>query len=514
MTVEENQMTLKKQNGPQSPTAANGNGVAKTPTRIQGLDEILRGGLPAGRVTLIAGGPGTGKTVFGVEFLYRGALADEPGIFFSFEESAENIRRNMRSFGWDLDALEKAGKLALIEGRIDMEAIRSGDFNLKGLLAIMAGKSKQMGAKRLVIDALDMLLQVFDEPRQERRQVLMLHQWLNQAGLTAVLTAKNPKDNGTCPPHGSLDYMADCVIYLDQRVMAQVSTKRFQVIKYRGSGYDSNEYPFLITDHGVFFHSISGMELTYAASAERLSTGVPGLDAISGGGYQRRTCILIAGATGTGKTSIASAFARSACEDGHKVLYLNFEESRDNLVAGMRSIGLDLGPLIERGALRVVSAMPESAGIEEHLYAITDEVRRFRPDHIVVDTISASKRIAGERASFDFLMRLIHFCRQSGMTVLLLNQSLPGESGQEISGIGISSVIDTVIALYYRNHEDETRRVLHIMKSRGSNHSNRFHPFALTDHGIELDPATASLKRTSTRQAPEMQALKEEKPEK
>jgi circadian clock protein KaiC len=463
-------------------------GIRKIPTQIEGLDEILHGGLPQGRVTLVGGGPGSGKTLLGLEFLYRGAQSGHPGIFLSFEETTENIRQNTLSFGWDLPSLEKAGKLFLMEGQLDPGVIISGEFNLSGFLSIIEGKAQEMGAARVVIDALDVLMRVFNNPIREQQHILGLHNWLMRQGLTAILTTKNLKTPNTSSPYEYLDFLADCVIYLDQRIENQVNTKRIQVVKYRGSSYGSNEFPFLITGKGMFFSAISDMRLNYEPLSQRVSSGSQFLDEILGGGYLKGTCILISGASGTGKTSIAATFARSACEGGHKVLYVNFEESVNGIVAGMRSLGIDLGPAMHDCSLWVKPSMPESRGIEEHLYDKITAIKSFQSDHVVVDAISACKRIAGEKASFDFIMRFVHFCKKRGITTILINQSRNSEEAHEISGIGISSVVDTIISLNYQEAGNETRRILQVIKSRGSKHSNRRHIYALTDDGIRFEP--------------------------
>jgi circadian clock protein KaiC len=471
----------------QRPSRKKAAGIQKIATQIEGLDEILHGGLPAGRVTLVSGGPGTGKSLLGLEFLYRSALSGDPGIFLSFEETADGIRQNTLSLGWDLASLEKAANLFLMEGQVDPEAVISGGFNLKGLLAVIEGKAKEMGARRIVIDALDVLMRVFDDPGREQQQIFALHKWLTRQGLTAVLTTKNTKANELSSPRDYLDFMADCVIYLDQRIGNQVSTKRLQVIKYRGSGYGSNEYPFLIADHGMFLNPVSDIGLRYEASSQRVSTGNPTLDEISGGGYQRGACILVAGSAGTGKTSMASTFALSACEKGQKVLYVNFEESQDRMVAGMLSLGIDLRPAIQDASLRVMAVMPEAMGIEEHLHHHITAIKSFQPQHLVVDAISACKRIAGDTASFDLLVRLVHFCRQRGITALFLNQARNRPQDHDFSGIGISSLIDTIITLHFEDTGNQTDRILEVIKSRGSKHSNRHYQYVLTDKGIQIN---------------------------
>lgn len=460
-------------------------GIPKIATQIDGLDNILHGGVPAGRTTLVGGGPGTGKSMLGLEFIYRGAMSGNPGIFLTFEETAESIHRNVATFGWDLFSLEQTGALFLLEGEVKPQVLFSGDYNINGLLAIIEGKAQEMGARRMVIDAMDILMRFFDDPGQQQNEIFALHKWLKDRRMTTVLTTK--KDTDTSSRHSYLDFMADCVINLNQRVSKQVTTKRLQVIKYRGSGYDQNEYPFFISDDGLHFNSISNVQMHYVPGSERISSGHPSLDVILGGGYQRGTSILISGLTGTGKTSLACTFARSAYEKDQKVLYVNYEESRDGMVAGMLSIGIDLGPAIKHSALRVISMMPESLGIEAQLFRVISAVKRFEPEHLIVDAISAVKRIAGETAAFDFLLRLVNACRNKGITVFLVNQSRGPYECHEFSGIGISSIIDTIITLHYKDTGNEISRFLLIRKSRGTKHSNKYHDYVLTDNGIQFD---------------------------
>lgn len=460
-------------------------GIQKVATQIEGLDTILHGGFPAGRTTLISGGPGTGKSLLGLEFIYRGAMAEKPGIFLTFEETAETVRQNALTLGWDLASLERAGKLYVMEGQVDPEVLLSGNFNLKGLFAIVEGKARAMGAERIVIDALDILMRFFDDPKRQQNEIFALNKWLKDRGMTAILTTKTIK-GGDSSEYSYLDFMADCVLYLDQRVTQQVSTKRLQVTKYRGSAYSGNEYPFLVVDNGVHFNSISDVEMHYTSSTQRISTGNPTFDAVLGGGYQKGSCILVSGATGTGKTSLACTFSRSACEEGQKVLYVSFEESQDGIIAGMLSLGIDLRPAIKRTLLQMMAVMPESMGIEEHLFHLMANIGRFQPQHLVVDAISASMRIAGETAAFDFLIRLIDACKKKGITVMLINQSRLSEQGFEINDIAVSPIIDTLISLHYRDTGSEISRTLLVMKSRGTRHSSRYHDFFLTDQGIQI----------------------------
>lgn len=464
-------------------------GIKKVPTEIEGLDAILQGGLPAGRTTLISGGPGTGKSLLGLEFLYRGAMSGNPGIFLTFEETKESVRENALTLGWDLDSLEQAGRFFLVEGQLEPHILLSGDFDLKGLLAIINGKAKTMGASRIVIDAIDVLMRVFDGSQRRQNEIFMLHKWLNDQGMTAVLTVKSVHDKASSQ-YDYLDFMADCVMYVDQRIRNQVNTKRLQVIKYRGSGYGGNEYPFLISDNGIHFNAITEVAMSYDTTSEMISSGDPLLDGILGGGYRTGTSILISGLTGTGKTTLASTFARSACEHGQKVLYLNYEESQDSIIAGMRSLGIDLRPAIEDSALQVLSVMPESMGIEAHLFHVVGAIRHFKPRHLVLDAISACLRIAGEAAAFDFLLRLIDVCKKMGITTILINQFKGYNQDYKFSGIGVSSIIDTIVKLRFEDTGRALTRSLIVVKSRGTRHSNKHHPYVLSDQGIQFDPGS------------------------
>ena len=309
----------------------------------------MYGGLPEGRTTLIEGSPGTGKSIMGLEFLYRGAMAGQAGIFVAFEERASAVRRNALTLGWDLEALEKAGKLAIIEARLDPETIVSGDFNIKALMAIIDGTSKAIGAKRIVFDALDVLLRLFDDPTRERSEMYSLHEWLLDHEMTAILTVKASESNSIFSRYEFLEFMADCVIRLIQRPGEWVSTRELQIIKYRGSDFGRNAYPFVIQPGGISVIPISEFGLQHQALGPHVSSGNEQLDSVLGGGYRQGSSILIAGSSGTGKTTIANTFVKAACDRGEKVLYLGFEESEEAMVATMLSPGIDLRPAIKKG---------------------------------------------------------------------------------------------------------------------------------------------------------------------
>ncbi len=461
--------------------------IPKVATQIAGLDEVLEGGLPRGRTTLASGGPGSGKTVLGLEFLCRGAMKGDPGVFVTFEERAEAVRSNALSMGWDLAGMEKAGKVAIVEARLNGEEVLSGDFDIQGILAIIEGHAKRIRAKQVVMDALDVLLRIYGDPQRERNELYRLHDWLIDRKLTNVLTVKAQLDGNMAHRYEFLDFMADCVIRLDHRVVGQVATRRLRVIKYRGSGFGTNEYPYVIGGHGIVLFPLTQAELTHQPLGPKVSSGLAGLDAMLDGGFRRAACILIAGTSGTGKTTLASAFARAASRRKEKVLYLNFEESQEAMIAGMLSAGIDLRPGLRTKRLMVQTALPEAMGSDNHLVRALEALDSFKPDHLILDAISACVRMGSEQAAFDYLMRLVAVVKERGITCILTNQisGLLG-GGEELSGIGFSSVVDAVIHLRFVDAGQEIGRQILIIKARGSGHSNRRESYYITEQGINF----------------------------
>jgi len=472
----------KNAGGPQKRTKE----LPKVSTGIAGLDLVLGGGLPAGRVTLLSGGPGSGKSMIGLQCLLQGAADGRPGILVMFEERAAAMRQNAASLGWEMTRLEKKNRLYLMDARLDPEAVISGEFSIKGLLAILDQRIKAMRAKLILIDAADALLHLYDSPLRERRELYALHEWLLDRGLTAIMTVKTVPQEEAPSRYAFLDFMADCVIHVDQRVTAQLTTRRLRVIKYRGSGYGRNEYPFIIDESGINIIPITSSVLQHRPPGPKMSSGQAWLDDLLGGGFKSGTSILLAGTAGAGKTTMACAFARAAGLRGERVLYLNFEESAESMVSNMLSPGLPLQPLIQTGKLAIRSYLPEAMGVEEHLFHALKDLDEIQPQHVIVDAISACKRMGSEQAAFEYLMRVLNVCKERGVTCIYINQTAGLDIVAEISGIGISSIIDTIILLRHLPIGGAVARQLIVMKSRGSKHSEQFHEFRITDRGIDL----------------------------
>ena len=460
--------------------------VVKIPTGIVGLDDVLQGGIPEESMTLLTGGPGTGKTIMGLEFLFRGAQAGNPGIMLTFEERESDLRNYAHGFGWGIETLEEKNQLVLISARIQPDAILSGDFDLRGILAILKSRADETQARRLLIDAPDVFLRLLDDIGKERAELTILNEWLCDCGLTTIMTVKGKSTETYSSHYEFLEYMANCVISLDQRVFEQVTTRRMRVVKCRGSVYGRNEYPFGISRDGIWIIPVTQASLQHRALGVPLSSGISDLDEILGGGYRKNSCTLITGSSGTGKTTFACSFVMSATEKGEKLLYLDFEESWDALVSCMKSTGMDLIKAHDSEGLLFISAMPESQGIEEHLINAFRAIDKFKPDHLVLDAISACRRMGSSQAAFDYLLRLVDRCKQHGITSLLTNLTSSVDAGQEITGVDLSSVIDTVVVLRHREIDNVFKRELAVIKSRGLMHSNKVHPFEITDDGIKI----------------------------
>lgn len=462
--------------------------LPKAATGIQGLDEITQGGFPRGRPTLICGSAGCGKTLMAMEFLVRGATEfNEPGVFFAFEESPEELSQNVRSLGFDLPALERKKKLHLEYVHIEpSEMEETGEYDLEGLFIRLGYAIDSIGAKRVVLDTIETLFGGLSNQALLRAELRRLFRWLKDRGVTAVITGE--RGDGTLTRQGLEEYVSDCVILLDHRVIDQVSTRRLRVVKYRGTTHGTNEYPFLIDENGIDVLPVTSLRLDHKSSYQRISTGIDELDSMLDGGVYRGSSVLISGTAGTGKSSLAAHFARASAKAGEKCLYLAFEESPSQILRNMRSIGIDLAPLEKKGLIRFVAARPVLTGLEGHLASIHKQVRDFDPKLIIVDPISDLSAVGSERDAKAMMVRLIDFLKTKQITAVLINLH-GGAHNFEETDIGISSLIDTW--LYLRDIESggERNRGLYVLKARGTAHSNQIREFLLTKKGIELKPA-------------------------
>ena len=460
--------------------------MPKCKTGIQGLDEITGGGLPQGRPTLVCGGAGCGKTLLGIEFLVRGALLhNEPGVFVAFEETAEELAQNVRSLGFDLDDLIEKKKLAVDYIYIERSEIEeTGEYDLEGLFIRLGHAIDSIGAKRIVLDTLETLFSGLSNVAILRSELRRLFRWLKQQGVTAIITAE--RGNGTLTRHGLEEYVSDCVLQLDHRVDGQISTRRLRIVKYRGSSHGTNEFPFLIDEGGISVLPITSLQLQHKASCERISSGVPALDAMLGGpGFYRGSSVLISGTAGVGKTSLSCHAANACCQRGERCLYFAFEESEAQLLRNMRSIGLDLGPWVKKGLLRVHTGRPTMNGLEMHLASIHKQVEAFQPHLVIVDPITNFISAGTLAEASSMLMRLVDYLKSREITALFTNLN-HAEAGLEQTDVGISSLIDTWLLLRDIELAGERNRGLHILKSRGMAHSNQIREFLLTDHGVQL----------------------------
>jgi circadian clock protein KaiC len=459
--------------------------VAKVPTGLSGLDQVLNGGVPRGRNTLIIGGPGSGKTLIGMEFLLRGARDfGEPGICMSFEETDQQLKANVASLGHNLDALVRAGKLFIDYVYIERREIEeTGEYDLEGLFIRLEHAIKCIKAKRILLDTIEVLFSGLGNEAILRAELRRLFRWLSNHGLTAVVTAE--RGNGGLTRYGLEEYVADCVLLLDHRVNEQVSTRRLRVVKYRGSAHGTDEYPFLIDRSGISVFPITSVGLAHEAKSERLSSGVKGLDKmLTNQGFYRGSSILITGTAGTGKSSFASFFADSACARGERCLYFAFEESPSQILRNMRSVGLNLERWIKRGLLRIHAVRPTSTGLEGHLATMHKLITDHKPSVVVVDPITNLISIGDSLAVKAMLTRMIDFLKMEGITAMFTNLTLEGAMEQTV--IGISSLMDSWVLLRDVKRGEARRRVLYLLKSRGMAHSNRMVEFDLSERGITL----------------------------
>ncbi len=460
--------------------------LPKSPTGIAGLDEITGGGLPKGRPTLVCGGAGCGKTLLAMEFLVRGAtMFNEPGVFMAFEETPQDLTKNVESLGFDLKNLVAHKKLVLDYVYIERSEIEeTGEYDLEGLFIRLNQAIDSIGAKRVVLDTIESLFAGLPNPLILRAELRRLFRWLKEKGVTAIITGE--RGDETLTRQGLEEYVSDCVIVLDHRVNDQVSSRRLRVVKYRGSTHGTNEYPFLIDESGFSVLPVTSLGLQQSVSSKRVPSGVPRLDAMLGGaGYYRGSSVLVSGTAGTGKSSLAAHFVDAACRRGERVIYFAFEESANQIMRNMRSIGIDLLPWVKKGLLQFQANRPTFYGLEMHLAIMHKAINVFKPQVVVVDPLNSFVIGGNEMDVKAMLMRLVDFLKMNQVTGFFTSLTSGGDV-LEKTDVSISSLIDTWLLLRDIELGGERNRGMYILKSRGMAHSNQIREFLLTDHGVEL----------------------------
>jgi circadian clock protein KaiC len=460
--------------------------LPKSPTGIEGFDDITLGGLPKGRPTLICGGAGCGKTLFGLEFLIRGVTQfNEPGVFMSFEETKEELVANVASLGFNLQDLIDKKKIALDHVHIERSEIEeTGEFDLEGLFIRLGYAIDSIGAKRVVLDTIESLFSGLPNQLILRAELRRLFRWLKDKGVTAIITGE--RGDETLTRQGLEEYVSDCVIFLDHRVTEQTSTRRLRVVKYRGTMHGTNEYPFLIDEDGFSVLPVTSLGLDHVVSNERVSSGITALDKmLEGKGYYRGSTVLVSGTAGVGKTSIAAHFAEAACKRGERVLYFCFEESSNQLVRNMLSIGIHLETWQQKGLLQFQATRPTFYGLEMHLAVTHKTVKAFKPDIVIFDPINTFAINDKENEVKTMLMRIVDFLKANQITALFTGLT-SNKSMLNNSEVGLSSLIDTHIMLRDIELNGERNRGMYVLKSRGMANSNQIREFILTDHGVEL----------------------------
>ncbi len=464
--------------------------LAKAPTGIAGLDDVLGGGLPVGRPTLVCGSAGCGKSLFAAEFLVRGITEyGEPGVLLTFEETLDDIKKNVASLGFDVGRMIARQQLVIDHVRIERSEIEeNGEYDLEGLFIRLAHAVETIGAKRVVLDTIESLFAGLTNQAVLRSEIRRLFGWLKSRGLTTIITGE--RGDGQLSRQGLEEYVSDCVILLDHRVQGQISTRRLRVVKYRGSLHGTNEYPFLIDEDGISVLPLSMSGMDYGVSSRRISTGISGLDEMLTGGIYRGSTVLLSGSAGTGKTSVGAHLADAACRRGERCMLFSFEESPAQILRNMRSIGLKLEPYVRRGLLQLQSTRPTSHGMEMHLVRMHKLIDRFRPSVVIFDPVSNLATAGTLDDSSSLLVRLIDFLRKQRITAFLISLT-PGGKTLEATDEGMSSMADTWLLLRDIETNGERNRAIYVLKSRGMAHSNQVREFLITSRGVRLVPPYA-----------------------
>lgn len=463
--------------------------VSKIETHIPGFDQICEGGLPEKRSTLIAGTAGSGKTVFLTHFLAAGINAGgETGVFVTFEDSPASIRRNMAGFGWDIAAWEEAGRWAFVDASPDPNVPTEvvGDYDLGGLLARVENAVRKLGAKRVSIDSLNALFARFTDHTLLRPELFRITSVLKEMGVTVLFSGERSEDYGEVTRFGIEEFVADNVVILRNLLVDERRRRTIEILKFRGASHERGEFPFTIRHDGVVAIPLTGIELTQSSSTKRVGSGIPELDEMCGGGFFRDSIILLSGATGTGKTLTVTQFVKGAGENGERALLFAFEESRDQLARNAAAWGVDFQQLEDEGRLEIINQYPHAMPIEDHFVEMRDKIEEFDPDRVAVDSLSALERIADERGFREFVIGLTSFLKRKEITGLFTSTTPWLLGGTSVTEKHISTLTDTIVLLRYFETDGEMRRVLTVLKMRGSAHDHRLREFTIDQNGMHI----------------------------
>ena len=460
-------------------------GVERVRTSIAGLEEITGGGLPRGRTTLLVGGPGSGKTVLALQTLVSGIQHNEPGIFVAFEEWPEQVLANAGGFGWNLPALQP-DRLFLLNAQISPNDIRAGEFDLSGMLALLSAKRLEIGATRIVFDGIDVLLSMLNNTTAEMRELYRLRDWLYDEQLTGILTAKDSESPSDHRYRSAIQFMADCVICLDQSVETGVSSRKVQVTKFRGAGFSEGEFPMSIGCNGIEVAAPGRATADFDAREERVTAGFDRLDTMLGGGYFRGSSIVISGAPGTSKTTLACAFINAACERGERALYVSFDEGGNAIRRNLTSVGICLEPHVQSGNLHLYSGRTEVCSAEEHLIRLSTLIAQHRPTCMVVDPLSALTKVGRSNTAQSVAGRLLHLAKNHGITLLVTTLVATDDVKMSTAELHVSTLADVWIHLSYLITGGERNRAINIVKARGTSHSNQVRELILSNDGLSL----------------------------
>ncbi len=466
--------------------------LQKCPTGIKGFDEITEGGLPKNRTTLVSGSAGSGKTLLGIDFLINGVIKfKEPGVFMSFEETEDELYTDVASLNLDLQGLVSRKKILIEHVVLERKDIQETDFNLEGLFVHLEHAIDSIGAKRVVLDSIESVFSGITDVGILRLEIKRLFRWLKEKQVTAIVTGEPAQETYT--RHGLEQYISDCIILLDNRVNEQIAIRRIRIVKYRGSKHGTNEYPFVIDKYGLSVIPITSAGLDHPGSAQKVSTGIPSLDKLFKGGkpgYTRGSSVLASGTAGTGKTSLAAAFAVASCKRGERCLFLSYEESAGQLIQNMSSIGIHFEPMIEKGLLKIVSTRPSFFGLEMHLLDLYKLIAEFKPKAVVIDPLTSLIGEGEQREIRSMITRMIDLLKSNGITSFFTSLVSSAAQNDTSGEIGVSSLIDTWIVVRELEEDVSKKRIrgLFIVKSRGTGHDNDVHKLILSDDGIKLMP--------------------------